>query len=127
VCIVIETRQRGQKTTEELPLEDGELVTAIAKLDGDQTSALSIRASDGLMLVGGGDTGRYVVTAWVAGDGPFELLGDPGATGEISMVVGGQLARQPMRYIVSHDRVLKVARCFLTMRALDADEAWDQP
>lgn len=126
MSIVIETRQGSRKSEERLPLGDRELTTAIARLDGQQTTALTITVGGSLLLVGGG-AGRYRVTAWLADSQPCELVGDPQATGEIPMIVGGQLAPQPARHIVASDRVLKVARYFSETGHMDDEEVWEEP
>jgi hypothetical protein len=126
MSIVIETRLGGRSTEEHLPLGDRELTAAIAKLDGQQTTALTITVGGSLLLVGGG-AGRYVVTAWVADGQPCELVGNSQATGEIPMVVGGQLSPQPGRYIVAGDLLLKVTRYFSKTGHMDDEEVWEEP
>lgn len=126
MSIVIETRRGGRSAEEHLPLGDRELTAAIAMLDGQQTTALTITVGRSLLLVGGG-AGRYVVTAWIADAQPCELVGDLQAAGEIPMIVGGQLAPQPCRYVVAGDRVLKVARYFLRTGQMDDEEVWEEP
>ena len=126
MSIVIETRLGGRSTEEHLPLGDRELTAAIAKLDGQQTTAFTITVGGSLLIVGGG-AGRYVVTAWMADGQPCDLVGDPQATGEIPMVVGGQLSSQPGRYIVAGDLVLKVTRYFSRTGHMDDEETWEEP
>jgi len=125
MSIVIETRLGGRSTEEHLPLGDRELATAIARLDGQQTTTLSITVGGSLLIVGGG-AGRYVVTAWIADGQPCELVGDPQSAGEIPMIVGGQLTPQPCRYIVAGARAVKVAKYFSRTGQMDDEEVWEE-
>jgi hypothetical protein len=56
-----------------------------------------------------------------------ELVGDPQATGDIPMIVGGQWIDQPARYILDADRALKVSRHFAEQGRLDDQEMWEEP
>jgi hypothetical protein len=124
--IIIETRQGGKKAEEQLPLGDHELGTAIGKLDGRQTTALTIAIGGDVLLIGGG-AGSYVVTGWMAGEEPRDLVGDPQAAGEVPLVVGGQLGSYPARLVVTSERALKVAKCFSKTGHMDAGEVWEGP
>jgi hypothetical protein len=126
MSILIETRQGGQAFEEHLPLGDTELASALAKLDGRNTTVLTITVLGNQLLIGGG-AGRYTVSAFLDEDTWFELVGDDLAVGEISMVIGGQRIPQPTRYIVDGERALKVARHFSRVGNLDEEETWEQP
>ena len=126
MSILIETRQGGRAFEEHLPLGDTELASSLAKLDGRNTTVLTIAVRGNELLIGGG-AGMYTVSAFMNEDTWFELVGDDQATGEVSMVIGGQRAPQPVRYIVDGERALKAARFFSRAGNLDEEESWEGP
>ena len=126
MSILIETRQGGRSYEERFPLDDTGIASALAKLDGEKTTVLTIVVLGNKMLIGGG-SGKYTVSAFMNEDTWLELLGDEQATGEISMIIGGQRIPQPVRYIVDSKRALKVAKRFSSTGSLDEEEVWESP
>ncbi len=126
MSILIETRQGGRASEERLLLGDTELVSSLAKLDGRNNTVLTIAVRGNRLLIGGG-AGMYIVSAFTNEDTWFELVGDDQATGEVSMVIGGQRVPQPVRYIVDGERALKAARFFSRAGNLDEGESWEGP
>jgi hypothetical protein len=87
-----------------------------------------LQTPDGSLAVAdGGTTPMYTVSAFMNEDTWFELVGDDQATGEVSMVIGGQRVPQPVRYIVDAERALKAARFFSREGNLDEEESWERP
>jgi hypothetical protein len=126
MSILIETRQGGRAFKERLPLGDTELVSGLAKLDGENTTVLTIEVHGNKLLIAGG-AGMYTVSAFMNESTWFALVGDDQATDEVSMVIGGQRAPQPVRYIVDGERALKAARFFSRAGNLDEEENWEGP
>ena len=126
MSILIETRQGGRAFKERLPLGDTELVNGLAKLDGENTTVLTIEVRGNKLLIGGG-AGMYTVSAFMNENTWCTLVGDDQATDEVSMVIGGQMAPQPVRYIVDGERALKAARFFSRAGNLDEEERWEGP
>lgn len=126
MSIFIETRQGGRASEERLPLGDAELVSSLAKLDGKNTTVLTIAVRGNELLIGGGP-GMYTVSAFMNENTWFELVGDGQATGEVSMIIGGQRVPQPVRYLVDGERALKAARFFSRAGNLDEEESWERP
>ncbi|WP_327129987.1 Imm1 family immunity protein [Streptomyces sp. NBC_01727] len=79
----------------------------------------------GLDLIIGVSRGCYMATA-ADGDGDWlELIGDPCATGEVELVVGGQSAGHPRRQLVTEEDAMAVAVEFTTTGELNfASRQW---
>jgi hypothetical protein len=125
MSIIVETRSGGRVSKAELALGESELADAVGRLDGHNTTAVTVGAFGNELLIGGGDEGNYIVTVFRDGM-PFSLVGDRQAGGVRMMVIGGQLIPQPEQYLVGPERALAVARYFARTGQLDQSESWDE-
>ena len=126
MSIVVETKQDGRLTREQLSAEDAGIAEALSRLDGDRTSLFTLTVSDDCLFVGGG-AGMYTVTTLMADGTSLALVGDEAASGEIWMIVGGQWIDQPVRYLVDADRVLRACRYFAREGQADKQDHWEEP
>ncbi|WP_329520861.1 hypothetical protein [Spirillospora sp. NBC_01491] len=91
---------------------------------GDGADAVEILEA-GLII--GASRGHHTAVA-MNGDDWMVLVGDPGATGEVELNLGGQPAGHPRRRIVSEEDATAVALEFAVTGGLDFSRgAWESP
>ncbi|WP_027006888.1 Imm1 family immunity protein [Conexibacter woesei] len=92
-----------------------DVLGAVDKLDGNRRTLLVLQGEADFpeLCVGGGSGGEYVVTFGGKSGVYSMLVGDPTATGNVSVTAGGQAGDVEARYIVNREHVRLVVDEFV--------------
>jgi hypothetical protein len=125
--LVVETRDGAASDVRRVPEPDPATVLAqLRSLDGAATSQLALDAGRGeVLIVGGGNEGRYVVTCLVNTDEhSYQLLGPDGSDASVAVVTGGQEALFPADAVVDLALASRAVESFARTGARDPDLRW---
>lgn len=102
------------------------VVSMIARLDGRETTLLTLEGQSGQLTIGGGDRQRYVVFAAFGEDHIFSLYSTQFAedTKPLQMVAGGQLGDYEQRQCCNQSEVRTVAQLFAQAEQMDQTMKW---
>lgn len=102
-----------------------EIKRAIYGLDGkDHTMVTLTTMDDSQMSIVGGDGGRYTVHATFDWN-HFLALAQPSRQGDEQFSVNGVPRKAPARNVVGRNLVLKAAKVFALLGALESGFTWD--
>jgi hypothetical protein len=108
-----------------------EVEDAVRALNADDLNDLYLEGPDKARMVVGGGSGQYIVSVDVPDDQVgvkhFSVLNPQGTDEEtIDLVVGGQLADWPTKWVVDLDTALSVARSYYRDGTLDSSAEWER-
>jgi hypothetical protein len=112
-----------------LCISDAGLVGLIRELEGESGSVVEVGADtgDNPRLIVAIDLGRFMVTAVVGSDEAeyYDRVGDPSASGQLELVVGGQrIDEVPARFVLSRQQVEEVVAEFITTKQWALSQKW---
>lgn len=98
---------------------------ALARLDGDKYTELSIEGPDATLIGGGGGPDQFFFNFLLAEDqGEWVLSENPEAVGATSLAIGRNLADYPSKHVVGRDTAKKALIFFLQNNERDQRLNW---
>lgn len=106
-------------------LRDGRALAELVRRMRDEPSAsLTVESGQDWLAVCG-SAGLLAVGLWLEPDQGFDLVGDPAAAGVVEVVLGGQAAPYPRRYMVTDEAAVAAALEFARGGSVDVGRGWD--
>ena len=100
--------------------------SALERFTGGDVGTLQLKEAHQELWISGGPE-NFSVWGVVGPDDFFDLIGDPGATGTCSLVIGGQEVDHPARHCVSAEQALQAARSFIASKRIPVSgDQWER-
>ncbi|HLL67938.1 MAG TPA: hypothetical protein VK453_19820 [Micromonosporaceae bacterium] len=110
-------------------VDQGDVEVLLDQLDGRAGATVSFglsHTSEEVELILGITPDGYLLTR--SRDGDFEqLIGKPGAQGEIELVLGGQPTPTPRRWLTGRAEVVRILGRYVQGSTFPEDLLWEQP
>ena len=103
-----------------------EIESAISQLDGHHKTLVTLEADDEIHMAVGGGRGRYIVYLTFDNE-RFHYVVEPSRPDvEENLTVGGQEGAYPAKLCVGINSVLKAAKAFAELGAMEKSIIWEQ-
>ena len=103
-----------------------EIEAAISQLDGHHKTLVTLEADDEIHMAVGGDRGKYIVYLTFDNE-RFHYVVEPSRPDvEENLTVGGQEGAYPAKLCVGINSVLKAAKAFAELGAMEKSIIWEQ-
>jgi hypothetical protein len=105
---------------------------AISHMEIDEVTGIYLAVEDGnenCMMVGGGQSGKFIVEVNNATQGIFTLINHSNSESneKVNLVVGRQLGIYPNRICVDLETTLKAAKTYAELGICDPSLDWENP
>lgn len=127
--VLIETCGPAQDREEQDLAVQGDVEALLAQLEGQTDVTVSFGlspTSEEVELILGITSEGYLLTRYE--DGDFQqLIGNPSATGDIELILGGQSTLTPNRWLVAKAEVVRIIGQYVRDSTFPSGLSWEQP
>ncbi|NEW04636.1 hypothetical protein GK047_01175 [Paenibacillus sp. SYP-B3998] len=102
------------------------ILASIARLNGKRHTLVSLNMKDdSYMLIGGGESGKYIVTTSFNNVSFYNLVFGSMGCEPIQLVVGGQLGDYPQKMCVDFDTMSLAVKTYALEGKIDNSLVWE--
>jgi hypothetical protein len=122
----IELVHRGKGPTWTERLAASEAAAAVARLDGEEVSQMTVEGPRETQLLVGGGPALFTVLAVVGPDDFLDLVANPTADGDTDLLIGGQSSPWPLRLCASREQVVEAVIAWVSDGRPNPNQSWQK-